>query len=100
MANIFRKNRYSELQLESITLKPVVVVLVKTILDWIPGTISWCIILNLSQNLLMLHLIGKVPSVKLHLKNGFIQVLQLGQSKHLRQQFKPNRLKVDVLLNA
>ena len=46
----------------------------------------------------MLHLAGEVASVELDFQNGFVQVLELGEGEHLREQVEAYRLEMDVPL--
>lgn len=57
-------------------------------------------VVNLVKDVVVLHLVGEVASVKLDLKDGFVEVLELGEGEDVRKEVEPHGAEVDVFLDA
>ena len=67
-----RHSAFSELQLEPIPLQPVIVILVKAILDRCSCAVPGSVVLYLRQDGIVLHLVGEVSAVEFDFQNGFV----------------------------
>ena len=90
----------SELELESLGFQAVIAVLVESVFDGGAGTVPGGSVIYLGEHAEMLHLIGEVPAVEFHFKDGLIQVLELGESEDLRHQLETDRFEMNILTQA